>query len=119
MDEAAIKEKLETFIEDLYVDLGQEVAPATIGPLGRINLKHLAHVWLEERRGQIAQLICGEKSVKEWIRRPDNLEGRLRLACAISDLILSICGGVSVATVSAIIVTEGVERLCKERWENQ
>lgn len=102
--------------DDLYSSLGNEILGISIGttPQPKENLISLAKAWLESKRSQLSETICNSASVIALISKEteDVAQRRLMLASAIVDLIAQIIHGLSVTTVAALIVIEGLETFC-------
>jgi hypothetical protein len=117
MDAEHIKTLLSLPENDLLILIGDDLmsSESRFTAPDTTELVNKANIWLKEQYAQFQCTICNNKVVL-ICHNKDDLAG---LVVAISDLIASICIGVSPFTVAALIVKMGVDSLCCDTWKSK
>jgi hypothetical protein len=104
-----IRELLALDEDELLVDLADKVVIG-VGPLDPARKRTVARAWLEAQVDRLRDAICSDPGVQA-LRKNDQRD-LLDLAVAVTDLVAGIVGAVPAATVSVLLVRQGLERLC-------
>lgn len=115
VDLATVRALLEQPDDELYLDLGRELAHGErlANPPPDQELQLRAKRWLAVRRAELQGLLCNQPSLRELTDNSLNVQ----LAVALSGILLQFCTGVNVLTVSVLIVRAGLHQLCKDCWD--
>lgn len=100
---------------NLYLLIGNDLFGSAAFPPNPKKLVSIAEKWMKDKREVLANEICNNKTIITLKSKEDNIENRIMLVTAISDLIASIFIGVSPITVSVLLVKEGLDNICKEK----
>lgn len=102
-------------VDDILELMGRELSAgeAPASPISRSEAIKRAKQWFSERIGIIGKAICTDSNIRLLVENNDTNN----LILAVSDLIVSICIGVSPITVSYLLVKQGLKSLCGSRWD--
>lgn len=117
MDQNKISTLLSSSTRDLYLSIGQDLVGRTLFPVGDNNLIALAKNWLALKQDSLSSLICKDERIISIFKEDNTTKRRVALVIAICDLISSLVLNVSPWTVSALLVNEGLNVLCKNYWD--
>ena len=115
MSRAEIEALLDQDLDDLFLRAGEEMMRDRLGarPPSRDRLIDRAKTWINENRDGLCAQIGKSQPICAYVK-DDRVFGRVELFTSVSDVIIAISGGPSVATCSAIIVKQGIRELCPE-----
>lgn len=99
----------------LYTDLGVSLQAGTLGAdeIPPEESKQIGARWLQKHLESLRSAVCSDARIRQVVETHGDL---VTLAMAVADVITSLCVGVSVGTVSCILVKIGLARLCKTEW---
>jgi len=102
-------------INDLYRSIGHSLVEGRkfASPPNDATLIRRAKLWLSEHRNDLKMAICQSATVHALLRR-NSTEREVVLLTAIADLITSLVAPISPWTVAALLIKEGLHRLCPE-----
>ena len=69
--------------------------------------------WMRANESKLRNKICGSENIRALVEENKKAE----TIAAIGDLIITICSGLPVATVSRLIFEYGVESYCRSEWQ--
>lgn len=117
MNEQEIGRLLSVTTAELWTQLGNELSGEPILPPSPRELTRLARAWFSRNRNALVERICGNSRVKTIMREANDPTKRsVALVVAIADVVTAAVTGVSPWTLSALLVQEGLEQLCREAW---
>ncbi len=104
-------------VDDIFELMGQELSAeeAPAFPISRSEAIKRAKKWYYERIGKIGKAICEDSNIRSLVENNDTKN----LIIAVSDLIASICIGVSPIAVSYLLVKLGLKSLCGSIWDKK
>lgn len=97
-------------LEDLYTQLGRQVAPLGILPSDE-DAREMGKRWLERNLIVFQRRICSSEIAKGLIQQ-EGIDSAVD-AAAIADILAGLLGGPPLATVSVILAKRGIKSLCK------
>ena len=99
--------------DELYEQLGKELQKGNFGATGDTpeDNREFGKNWLSNKRKELAELICNDPMIGK-LRNSKRSEDIAQLFTVIIDLISTIISGYPAATVSMLIIKEGLHHLC-------
>ena len=118
MDEKEVLMLLDADTQELYIRIGRELTGKNIFPLGDEKLMELSRKWFVDLRSKLKSIVCSNERVQSIFLNQSNIQQRISLVFALADLISSLTMNVSPWSVSALLVKEGIDTLCKDIWSS-
>lgn len=115
MDRSVLVRVLGKNLDDLYIDLAGDIDSVTLG-VGRKSTKELIDLtiqWLSTNASILKKAICHSERLKKAVDEGDD---RVKIGVVVGDILTGLSLGVSVVTLTAIIVQHGVSNICKGLW---
>jgi hypothetical protein len=101
---------------ELLEEIGSILAGKPILPPSPAEIRRAAAVWLMAKRAAFADVICSNQEIRKRFEDGSKSGRRLEVAAAVADAIVGLCGVVPPATVSVLLVREGLQALCASCW---
>lgn len=99
--------------QDLFTSIGNDLQNISLRADEHTpkDSEKMGRKWFTFNKQQLLREICfSEKIVKFLIE--EKTEEKVELVTAVSDVIVGLCGGISVISVSALLVKAGLKSLC-------
>ncbi len=106
---------LDKSLENLYLELGQQLLGLSSLPTSKDTFIRAAQKWMIESRKVLAEKICRNATILAIVKS-DQEQNKGILFASLADFLSSIITGVSPFTVSALLIKEGLDSLCKGLW---
>lgn len=112
LPESEIRSLLDRELEDLFGEIGKELALKRTGikPPSKDKLIAMGKSWLESNRAAICKALGANQKVRAYANGANI--GLVELFTAICDVIAAFASVPSVATASAVIFKSGVTEIC-------
>jgi len=116
MNSKDLSKKIDIEFEELLYQLGVDLnrSSITADKRNREELIEVSKQWLRDKQKIIYSTICGNNDIKKIVLETDD---KIKIAVVVGDVLTGLALGVSIATLTAIIVQVGVSNICKEYWE--
>ena len=101
---------LDGSVDPLLIRLADDVVEGA-GLLAPERRLMLGYVWLKAQRDWLRELICKNPRIRAL--RQESATSLAELAAAIADLLAAFLHRAAAATVAMLLVTIGLERLCR------
>jgi hypothetical protein len=103
-------------IDTLYASIGYfyslkeqlGVAP----PGGRLLCIERGKTWIHEKGNDLRNIICNDVNIRRYYLEGNTDKERRDAILLLSDLIISICGGVPAINVAALLLKIGLQEWC-------
>ena len=119
MDKVLIQEIVSTLSlkeEEIFEKIGIEASSVQGAfPPSKQELIAIGKRWWTYHKEQLTNSICDSEAVKKAYNSSDELA----VLAAVLDLISGIAIGISPITVAVLLVKLGIDKTCKNKWENQ
>lgn len=101
--------------EELLIELGRSLLKPAIGMKPRSTHEYIAAAkkWLDANHKKLVEVICLNRQIIS-LRKSERSMDRLTLAATIFDIVAGYFTEISVASVSLLLVNEGIETLCRD-----
>jgi len=120
-DDKTLQAALDADVDTLFASIGYIDTTTTMGiaPSDKQSLIALGHSWFESKRDQIRNILCTNKQLHELFFTKDEQKLDIKeCVLLISDLIVSLSGGIPVIYISVLIIKIGLREICNDASNN-
>jgi len=110
------EEVLTKTTEELLEAIGKDITKGrSVVPLSKKALVDIGRSWFQQNYLKISNHVCNNERIRK-LYKDKNIRRRTMLIVALGDLLMGIISGVSPITVSALLMKEGLETVCRNQW---
>src|SRR5581483_4740967 len=104
LDPKVIDDLFSQDTDNLYAEVGRQLAGEQLFTLPPGRLIEIAQRWLNDKRSQITEKVCPSDVVMLLTSEEPTTQNRVLLVTSVADLISSLVFGVSPVTVSVLLI---------------
>jgi hypothetical protein len=111
----ALLEKDESF---LFAELGTSIRPVRLAATApdKKTLEASGRRWYEQKKAELTKLICMNERLRQFASDPQ-ISNRTQIVSLVIDILVSSASGIPVATLTALILKEGLQSFCRGCYE--